>query len=735
MIGLLDSGAAFALLVCAKATILLGLAAACQATLGHRMSAASRHLLWVFSLVGLISLPVLIPLLPIWAVRAPVVSIRDGAGDPGAASETAGSAAPTPPHAVTGSSPAARGSGKSVRAAGEPGVRGWTVPVVLGLVYLLGALVVLGRLAAERIAVRELNRYARRNTHPRWDALLDELRPALGITRPVALLRSSEAVMPLTWGTRSPKILVPDSADRWSEDRLRAVLLHELAHIARYDALSQVPALLACAIYWFHPGVWWAARRLRIESELACDDRVLAAGTGAHEFAGHLLEIARTTRATPAGAAICLTRPSMLEGRMRAILDHARNRALPQRRTVAAWTVAASVLLVVLAGVGVADSQGAGVAGLVAAPVLVEDLRIGGRDPAYHFEGVQSLAVGNDGAIFVADQPRLARVRMYDAAGHFVRDVGEAGEAPGQYRHVTGMLVTPAGEVAIYDVFNQRISIFDGKGTFVRSLPSRVGGNWTGNDFHVDEEGNFYVFGIRVPTEERPIPIGETPAPQRAVPRNNRFYLKLSPRGEILDTLDIPASDIPRRPGFAIMTPETNLVPFLNELVFDLTPQGRFVHGYTSDYSFDIETGPGHTTHVIREYQPVRLNESERAQWQARADFYTRRHRGSASAGVTIPEIKPAYRDIDVAEDGRIWVNRYAVATERHITVPRPADAPPALTWRDIPTFDVFESDGKFLWTVVVPENTRIAVRKGSRLWGTQVSPTGETDVVRYGMR
>jgi hypothetical protein len=91
--------------------------------------------------------------------------------------------------------------------------------------------------------------------------------------------------------------VLPASADEWGDDRRRAVLLHELAHVARRDCLVQRIAACACAFYWPHPGVWWAARRLRTERELACDDRVLASGAAARDYAGHLLDIAHAFRA------------------------------------------------------------------------------------------------------------------------------------------------------------------------------------------------------------------------------------------------------------------------------------------------------------------------------------------------------------------------------------------------------------------------------------------------------
>ena len=136
--------------------------------------------------------------------------------------------------------------------------------------------------------------------------------------------------MPMAFGTRQPTIVVPAIADTWAEDRRRAVVLHELAHVARYDCFTQTLAFAACAVYWFHPAAWWAARRLRVERELACDDRVIAAGGRAREYADHLLEIAYAFGGDRAPAlAVSMARPRQLEGRMLAALDAARNRSVP----------------------------------------------------------------------------------------------------------------------------------------------------------------------------------------------------------------------------------------------------------------------------------------------------------------------------------------------------------------------------------------------------------------------
>src|SRR6185369_8609383 len=138
-------------------------------------------------------------------------------------------------------------------------------------------------------------------------------------------------------------------ADTWDEERRRAVILHELAHVSRLDCLTQTLAAVATALYWPHPGVWWAARQLRVERELACDDCVLSAGAEPREYAGHLLEIAHSLGGYQAPAlAVTMARPGQLEGRMMAMLDATRNRRAPaasRRFAALAATIAVAVPL------------------------------------------------------------------------------------------------------------------------------------------------------------------------------------------------------------------------------------------------------------------------------------------------------------------------------------------------------------------------------------------------------
>ena len=106
-------------------------------------------------------------------------------------------------------------------------------------------------------------------------------------------------------------------------------------------------------MYWFAPRcVVDGPTRCGSRAELACDDRVIAVGTGPREYAGHLLEIAYSFGGHRAPAlAVTMARPRQLEGRMLAALDSNRNRQTPSRRTRVVLTVISVVVLAALSAV------------------------------------------------------------------------------------------------------------------------------------------------------------------------------------------------------------------------------------------------------------------------------------------------------------------------------------------------------------------------------------------------
>ena len=156
---------------------------------------------------------------------------------------------------------------------------------------------------------------------------------------------------PVTWGWWRPIVLLPADAMSWPIERRRAALMHELAHVARRDSLTQLLASLACAAYWFHPLMWLAVRKLRRESELASDDRVLAGGIVAPDYAAHLLAVANAAHVRRLAGLLVLGMASHLQTRVEAVLDESRKRSSIPRRIAIAFVVIAAIAIIPLARV------------------------------------------------------------------------------------------------------------------------------------------------------------------------------------------------------------------------------------------------------------------------------------------------------------------------------------------------------------------------------------------------
>jgi beta-lactamase regulating signal transducer with metallopeptidase domain len=226
------------------------------------------------------------------------------------------------------------------------------VGVWVALTWIVGVMALLLRAVA---GLFQLSRWARRaeTVHDaEWLSLTQRLAREMEIGRPVTLLQSDRACVPMTWGVVYPRILLPLDADAWLGGRRTVVLLHELAHIKRLDTLTQLIAQLSTAVFWFHPGVWFAAKAMRREREHACDDFVLDAGARASDYAHSLLQIARLlVSGAPAAAALAMARKSELEGRLLAILDPRIDRRPVSRIRLAVASVALIGLAIPLAAV------------------------------------------------------------------------------------------------------------------------------------------------------------------------------------------------------------------------------------------------------------------------------------------------------------------------------------------------------------------------------------------------
>ena len=195
-------------------------------------------------------------------------------------------------------------------------------------IWLAGAVASVAVLLVGLARLRWLRASSSRVTDGPWHRLCTDLARSCGLLRGVDLLFGPHPGLAATWGWRRPAVLLPASAAEWSAERMRVVLLHELAHARRGDWLLQIAAEALRCIWWFNPLAWAVRARLRRESEHAADDLVLAEGVSATTCATHLVELAREVRRhrrtwLPAPA---MARPSQLQRRLSTMLNPQTNR-------------------------------------------------------------------------------------------------------------------------------------------------------------------------------------------------------------------------------------------------------------------------------------------------------------------------------------------------------------------------------------------------------------------------
>lgn len=435
-----------------KGTVVLA-AAALAALMLRRAAASARHMAWTIGFAGLLALPVLGLALPSWTLpilpAEPVAYSPDVVTEPVRETKTA-DAAPSIVRTVSQPAPAP-GSAEPVDAA-APAVReGNGVWDALGgvavLAWIVGAVLALLRLAGSVTRVRREGRTARPLTDGPAAEMRDRLVWRMGIDRRVALLQGEDGCMPLTWGIARPRVLLPPGTEAWPADRLEAVLTHELAHVRRRDCAWQLIAEAACALHWFNPLAWAAARRLRLESEHACDDQVLIAGSRGADYAGHLLDVARTLRPPRAAAlaSVPMARPSQLRTRLHAVLNAERARGPVPAYVAAPALIGAGVLLAVIAALTPARAGAAEPLAVSPAPCFIprpgstfdeETDDAGVRTIAWHtgscdggariegevrftddFTAVRSVSPGGVFRIALRDGPRSTEVVVRRGAG------------------------------------------------------------------------------------------------------------------------------------------------------------------------------------------------------------------------------------------------------------------------------------------------------------------------------
>ncbi|MCA9140979.1 MAG: M56 family metallopeptidase, partial [Planctomycetales bacterium] len=436
----------------------------------RRDSAATRHLVWLVAIIAMLAVPALsallpqLRILPRWATvadatgRTPIHDLRVESPshstkaplsdlpplDPVVVNATGDQLQPLDPIQESPLPPDDDVEifvpAVQVSPAAEGQRLNWNWNIAIVVIWQVGVIALILRLIAARLMLwrTELScvvvnvdpdRIEQSNrslaSAPAADAIAANFVSActtLNIRQSVRLLVHPNKTIPIVWGVFRPRLMLPLSAKQWSEDKLRSVLLHELAHIKRRDTVGQLLGQSACVLHWFNPLVWFANWRLHIERERACDDLVLASGVRASSYAGHLLDVAtnQTTSPWTQACGLAMARNSSLHGRLSAVLSEKQN-----RRSVTTAILIASLVLSLCISIPLAMLQAAEdqipISGNVteSAPVQKVPLK------PWAYQGVDSALLRRwqqlEGPANTIPESRLATLRS--AIGRFIDSI------------------------------------------------------------------------------------------------------------------------------------------------------------------------------------------------------------------------------------------------------------------------------------------------------------------------
>ena len=355
---------------------------------------------------------------------------------------------------------------------------------------------------------------------------------------------------------------------------------------------------------------------------------------------------------------------------------------------------------------------------------LVPEVSIGeleGPDE-YLFGRIWSLAVDNDRNVYVFDE-QAQHVRVFDAAGTYVRTLGGRGEGPGEFDRAEAIAVFPDGRLAVRDPGNMRVQLFDPVTGETEEWEYNSGNHYrAGAPLYTDVRGRTFLLTSDQSREDVVIVLGSDGTHLDTLPEPSMDYEQFTVRAE--QTTGESSSSVTAR------------VPFTHGFFWAVHPGGHFLTGLSSDYRVDLERDQG-VLRIERNYDPVPVSDGER---DHERESLVRMIRSSVPGwtwdGSRIPDHKPVFQDLLVGRDGRILV-RLSTEGQRVENEDYDPENPfsDPVTWRTSIRYDVFESDGTYLGVVVPPDEFSASpkpVFDGDYVWAVARDELGVERVVRY---
>ena len=216
----------------------------------------------------------------------------------------------------------------------------WLAPI-----WMAGVMFFQLRALANWVAVRRLGQRGVCAAAAGWQARMVRLGARMGVSRPVKLLESCLAEVPVVVGYLRPVVLMPVGLmTGLKPEQVESILLHELAHIRRHDYLVNLLQIVIEGLVFYHPAIWWMSGVMRAERENCCDDLVVATQGDALVYAAALTAL-EDHRGAVREAALAATGGSLMKRVRRLLVQPEGPRALTPVFSAAVLTVAVAAAM------------------------------------------------------------------------------------------------------------------------------------------------------------------------------------------------------------------------------------------------------------------------------------------------------------------------------------------------------------------------------------------------------
>lgn len=359
---------------------------------------------------------------------------------------------------------------------------------------------------------------------------------------------------------------------------------------------------------------------------------------------------------------------------------------------------------------------------------LVEELSIGVLEGAEEYMFGRIAGIWVDGDRLYAVDGQVPAARIYDLDGAYLGDLGRKGEGPGEYTRPSGVAVLADGTVVVRDGGTRRLLFFDAGGTPVRAW-SAESGFLAG--VHELDDGTLLVRLNMPPANAGRVYIGE----DMVAPLHDDGTL-----GEMrpVPTLGFQEKELIVETGGAVSMMSGSFLYFPYRS-WGVRSDGAIVVGVSDRYRFEIHHADGAVTAVEKYWDPVPIDPAEAAYAVAGVEGQFRQLDPQYTYnGDPVPATKPAFGNLTVDHDDRVWALRYdkSVREEDCVEDPR-ADAAGAARrpcWTQTWVLDAFAPDGTYLGELRRPEGLsfRSVFVDGDSYWAAVEDEDGLVTVRRF---